>query len=286
MFYRFFSIFFCIMKKNQQIHVLGILVNVKKMENNDFISLTDIAKRKNTLAPKSVVANWLRLRNTIDYLWLWEFINNPNFNSIEFDAFKNDAGTNAFTLSPQMRIEKTQAIGLISNSGKYWWWTYAHKDIAIKFANRISVEFELYLIKEFQRLKAQETQSLDWNVKRFLTKMNYKIHTDAIKDNLIPKELSQNAINILYADEADVLNLALFGMTAKQWQTKNTWKQGNIRDYATIEQLIILANMESLNAEYIRLKILQSKRLQLLNQTAITQMTSLLNRWTEDKFLN
>ncbi|MFA6255869.1 MAG: KilA-N domain-containing protein [Candidatus Absconditabacterales bacterium] len=226
------------MKKNQQIQVLGVVVKIKKMENNDFISLTDIAKRKNTLAPKSVVANWLRLRNTVDYLGLWEFINNPNFNSIEFDAFKNDAGTNAFTLSPQQWIEKTQAIGLISKSGKYGGGTFAHKDIALKFASWVSIEFELYLIKEFQRLKAQETHALDRNVKRFLTKMNYKIHTDAIKQHLIPKELSQNAVNILYADEADVLNLALFGMTARQWQSKNDGKQGNMRDYATIEQLI------------------------------------------------
>ena len=162
------------------------------------------------------------------------------------------AGTNAFTLSPQQWIEKTNAIGLISKSGKYWWWTYAHKDIAIKFANRISVEFELYLIKEFQRLKEQETQALDWNVKRFLTKMNYKIHTDAIKENLIPKELSLDEINMLYADEADVLNIALFGITAKQRRNSNPEKLWNMREYASIQQLIILANMESINAEYIR----------------------------------
>lgn len=268
------------MSNNQKIQVLGLVVQVKKIEDNDFVSLTDIAKRKNTLAPKSVVANWLRLHNTIEYLWLWECINNPNFNSIEFDAFKNDAGTNAFTLSPQLWIEKTQAIGLMSKSGKYWWWTYAHKDIALKFASRISIEFELYLIKEFQRLKEQETQALDWNVKRFLTKMNYKIHTDAIKENLIPKELSPNEINFVYADEADMLNKALFGMTAKDRQEKNPWKKGNIRDYATIEQLIVLANMESINAEFISLSYPQSQRLASLNRTAIVQMKSLMSGWS------
>ena len=274
------------MKKNQQIHVMWSEIKIMKFKESDFVSLTDIARYKNPQEPKDVVKNWMRLRNTIDFLWLREKINNPNFKGVEFDPFKNDIGTNAFTLSPQQWIEKTQAIGLISKSWKYGWWTYAHKDIAIKFANRISVEFELYLIKEFQRLKAQEVNTLDWNVKRFLTKMNYKIHTDAIKEHFIPKELSQNAINILYADEADVLNIALFGMTAKQWQTQNNWKQNNIRDCATIEQLIILANMESINAEYIRLNIPQSKRLQLLNQTAITQMKSLLNIWTQNAFLD
>jgi len=274
------------MKKNQQIHVMWSEIKIMKFKESDFVSLTDIARYKNPQEPKDVVKNWMRLRNTIDFLWLREKINNPNFKGVEFDPFKNDIGTNAFTLSPQQWIEKTQAIGLISKSWKYGWWTYAHKDIAIKFANRISVEFELYLIKEFQRLKAQEVNVLDRNVKRFLTKMNYKIHTDAIKEHLIPKELCQNTINILYADEADVLNIALFGMTAKQWQTQNIWKQGNIRDYATIEQLIILANMESINAEYIRLNIPQSKRLQLLNQTAITQMKSLLNIWDQKVFLD
>ena len=227
----------------------------------------------------------MRTKNTIEYLWFREMLYNPLFKSIEFDGFKNQAWWNTFSMTPKKWIEKTNAIGIISKKGKYWW-TFAYKDIALKFASWISIEFELYLIKEFQRLKAQETQSLDWNVKRFLTKMNYRIHTDAIKDNLIPKELSQHAITILYADEADVLNLALFGMTAKQWQTKNNWKSWNIRDYATIEQLIILANMENINAEYIKLKIPQNKRLQLLNQTAITQMTSLLNRCVENDFLD
>lgn len=273
------------MSKNQQIQVLGLVVQVKKIEDNDFISLTDIAKRKNTTEPKDVVRNWLRLKNTVDYLWLWEFINNPNFNSVEFDAFKNDAGTNAFTLSPQLWIEKTQAIGLMSKSGKYWWWTYAYKDIALKFASRISVEFELYLIKEFQRLKQQETQALDWNVKRFLKKMNYKIHTDAIKENLIPHQLSPNEINFVYADEADMLNKALFGMTAKDRQEKNPWKKGNVRDYATIEQLIVLANMESINAEFITIWYQQSQRLASLNRTAITQMKSLMSGWLSMKGL-
>ena len=285
MLYRFFSIFFCIMKKNQQIKVLWSNVSVFKTRNDDYVSLTDIARYKDPERSDYILQNRMRTKNTIEYLWFREMLYNPLFKSIEFDGFKNQAWWNTFSMTPKKWIEKTNAIGIISKKGKYWW-TFAYKDIALKFASWISIEFELYLIKEFQRLKAQETQSLDWNVKRFLTKMNYRIHTDAIKDNLIPKELSQHAITILYADEADVLNLALFGMTAKQWQTKNNWKSWNIRDYATIEQLIILANMENINAEYIKLKIPQNKRLQLLNQTAITQMTSLLNRWTESKFLD
>ncbi len=264
------------MKNNQKVEVLWIVVQIKKINNGDFISLTDIAKRKNTLAPKSVVANRLRLYNTIEYMWLWESINNLNFNRIEFDAFKSRAGLNAFTLSPSQWIGKTNAIGLTSKAGKYWWWTYAHKDITIKFASRISTEFELYLIKEFQRLKEQELKWLDWNVKRFLTKMNYRIHTDAIKENLIPQELSPEQINNIYTDEADILNIALFGQTAKQRRDDNISKKGNIMDYATIEQLIILANMESMNAEYISLGVKQSERLGLLNKMAITQMKSLL----------
>jgi len=274
------------MSKSQQIQVLWIDVQIKQIDSSDFVSLTDIAKWKNTLAPKSVVANWLRLHNTVEYLGLWESINNLNFNRIEFDAFKSEAGTNAFTLSPSQWIEKTNAIWLISKAGKYWWWTFAHKDIAIKFASRISVEFELYLIKEFQRLKEQEVKAIDRNVKRFLTKINYKIHTDAIKDNLIPPELTKQQINFVYADDADLLNVALFGQTAKERREKNPNTKWNMRDDATIEQLIVLANIESMNAKYIKLKLPQSKRLELLNKTAISQMKSLLNLEVSKKLPN
>lgn len=274
------------MSKTSNIQVLGIEVQIKQIDSNDFVSLTDIAKWKNTSAPKDVVKNWLRLRNTVDYLWLREFINNPNFNGVEFDSFKNEAGNNAFTLSPTQWIEKTNAIWIISKAWKYWWWTFAHKDIAVKFASWISVEFELYLIKEFQRLKEQEIKALDRNVKRFLTKINYKIHTDAIKDNLIPPELTKNQINFVYADEADLLNVALFGKTAKERREMSPNTKWNMRDEATIEQLIVLANIESMNAEYIKLWLPQNKRLELLNKTAISQIKSLLNLEVNKKLPN
>ncbi len=217
----------------------------------------------------------MRLRNTLDYLWLWEMINNANFKGVEFDSLRRNSGTNAFTLSPKKWIESTNAVGVISKSWKNWG-TFAHKDIAIKFASRISVEFELYLIKEFQVLKEKAEQTLDRNVKRFLTKKNYKIHTDAIKNNIVPVKLNKSQINFIYADEADILNIALFGQTSKQRKKDNLDKKGSMRDYATIEQLIVLANIESINAEYIKLWIVQNQRLELLNQTSITQMKSLL----------
>ena len=270
------------MKKTTAINVQWVVIGIVETNKESYISLTDIAKYKNFFQPADVIKNWLRSKSTIDFLWLWEFINNPNFKGVEFDQFKNEAGNNYFVLSPQKWIEKTQAKWLITKSWRYWWWTFAHKDIAIEFASWISVEFRLYLIKEFQRLKEQETKSLDRDVKRFLTKMNYRIHTDAIKDNLIPKELSQDEINHIYADEADVLNKALFGQTAKQRKDQNLHKKcdspvkGNMRDYANIEQLIILANLESINAEFIKMWLEQPKRLQILNQTAISQMKSLI----------
>jgi hypothetical protein len=277
------------MSQKSNIQVLWTEIKLIKLKDSDFVSLTDIARYKNIKEPKDVVRNWLRLRNTIDYLGLWETINNPNFKGIEFDSFKSEAGTNAFTLSPQLWIEKTNAIGIISKSWNNWW-TFAHKDIAMKFASRISVEFELYLIKEFQRLKEQEVKALDRNVKRFLTKINYKIHTDAIKENLIPPELTKQQINFVYADEADLLNVALFGQTAKERREKNPNAKWNMRDESTIEQLIVLANIESMNAEYIKLKLSQSKRLELLNKTAISQIKSLLdldvNNRLPNKILN
>jgi len=264
------------MTKNTEINVQWVVIGIVETNKESYISLTDIARYKNPLEPKDVIKNRLRSRNTIEFLWLWEFINNPDFKGVEFDPFKNEAGNNAFTLSPKKRIETTNAIWIIVKIWKYWWWTFAHKDIAIKFANRVSVEFELYLIKEFQRLKEQEVKPLDRDVRRFLTKMNYKIHTDAIKENLIPKELSQDEINYIYSDEADVLNKALFGQTAKQRKDKNLDKKWNMRDYANIEQLIILANLESINAEFIKMWLDQPRRLQILNQTAISQMESLI----------
>lgn len=268
------------MAQSTMLQVQWLAINVIQ---NDFISLTDIAKYKNSQFPADVVKNRLRNKNTIAFLGIWEKLYNPNFNMVEFDQFKNEAGLNAFVLSPQKWTESTNAIWIITKSWRYWWWTFAHKDIAIEFANRISVEFRLYFIKEFQRLKEQENKALDRNVKRFLTKINYKIHIDSIKENLIPKQLSKDEINYIYADEADVLNKALFGITAKEWRDSNIWKKGNIRDYTSIEQLIILANIESMNAQFIKMWILQSKRLELLNNTAITQMKSLIGNNIKNK---
>ncbi|NVP18169.1 KilA-N domain-containing protein [Candidatus Gracilibacteria bacterium] len=259
-----------------QLQVLGTDIKFIKFKDDDFISLTDIARYKNPDEPKDVIKNWLRTKNTIEFLGLWEIINNPEFKGVEFDSFKAEAGGNAFTMSPQKWIDKTNAIGIISKPGNNGG-TFAHKDIAIKFASWVSSEFELYLIKEFQRLKQEELKTLDWSAKRFLTKVNYKIHTDAIKENLIPKELSKNDINFVYADEADILNKALFGMTAREWREQNPGKKGNIRDEATIEQLIILANIESVNAEFIKMGVKQAERLETLNKVAITQMKSLLS---------
>lgn len=246
-------------------------------EAEDFISLTDMARYKNPNAPKDVVKNWLRLRSTIDFLGLWEKLNNPNFNRVEFDSFKNRAGENAFTLSPQQWIKSTNAIGIISKSGRYNGGTFAHKDIAFEFASWLSPEFKLYIIKDYQRLKEDENHrlSLDWNVKRIMAKANYRIHTDSIKENLIPKDLPKYKQGFTYADEADVLNVALFGITAKQWRTDHPDLKGNMRDYATIEQLLVMANLESVNAVLISQKIPQQDRLVKLREIAVSQLTSL-----------
>lgn len=262
------------MTKNS-LQVLGTHIGIKLYNQEEYVSLTDIARYKNKEHPADIIKNRIRNKNSIVFLWLWESLNNPNFKLVEFDQFREEAWYNAFILSPQKWIDYTCAIWLINKSWKYGW-TYAHKDIAFEFANWISVEFRLYLIKEFQRLKEQELKTTDWNVKRFLTKMNYKIHTDAIKDNLIPTEISSEQISFIYADEADMLNVALFGKTAKQWSHLHPNTSGNMRDEATIEQLIVLANLESLNAEYIKLWLPQAERIQLLNQAAISQMTSLM----------
>lgn len=259
----------------QKVNVKDTSVSVIKYDETDFISLTDIAKFKSE-EPNAVIANWLRNRNTIEYLGIWETLYNSDFKPLEFEGFKKEAGLNAFTLSPTKWIESTNAKGIIVKSGRYGG-TYAHKDIAFKFASWISVEFELYFIKEFQRLKEEEQKQLGWSAKRELAKINYRIHTDAIKQNLIPPELTPAQKSFVYADEADMLNVAMFGMTAKQWREANPELKGNIRDYASINQLICLSNMENLNAVFINDGIPQSERLEKLNKIAIQQMKVLEN---------
>jgi hypothetical protein len=257
--------------------VQNTLVSFTRVEKSDFISLTDIARVKNADEPKDVVKNWLRSRATLDFLGLWERINNPAFKGVEFDSFKREAGTNSFTLSPNRWIEATGAIGMRSSVGRAGG-TYAHQDIAFEFASWVSAEFKLYLIKEFQRLKDEEihAKSLEWNLTRSLSKINYRIHTDAISENIIPQTITRRQAGLIYASEADVLNMALFGITAKEWRDQNPGKKGNIRDTAGVEQLILLSNLESLNAELIRQGVAQSDRLIALNTTAIHQMRSLL----------
>lgn len=258
-----------------KIIVKNTAVTILSNEDKDYISLTDIAKFKSD-EPTAVIGNWMRNRNTVEYLGIWESLYNPNFKPIEFEGFKKDAGLNAFTLSPKKWIDSTNAIGIISKSGRYGG-TYAHKDIAFKFASWISVEFELYIIKEFQRLKEQEQTRLGWTAKRELSKINYRIHTDAIKNNLLPAEVTSQQASIIYADEADVLNVAMFGMTAKTWREQNPGLKGNIRDYASINELICLSNMESLNAVFIDQGLQQSNRLIKLNKIAIQQIRTLKN---------
>lgn len=253
-----------------KINVQNTEITVVSYNEADYISLTDIARFKSD-DPTAVIGNWMRNRNTVEYLGIWESLYNPGFNPIEFEGFRKEAGLNAFTLSPKKWIEVTHAIGIMSKSGRYGG-TYAHKDIAFKFASWISVEFELYIIKEFQRLKTEEQAQLGWSAKRELSKINYRIHTDAIKQNLIPAEVTPTQTSIIYANEADVLNVAMFGMTAKQWREANPEQKGNIRDYASINELICLSNMESLNAVFIEQGIPQGERLVKLNQIAIQQM--------------
>ena len=260
-----------------KITVLNKDVSYYQVNEEDYICITDIARYKNSNRTDDLIRNWLRNRNTIEFLGIWELLNNPGFKPVEFDGFKKQAGLNSFTLTPRQWIEKTNAIGIISKSGRYGG-TYAHKDIAFEFASWISVEFKLYLIKEFQRLKESEQKQLGWDIKRNLAKINYRIHTDAIKANLIPKELTKQQVNHVYATEADVLNMALFGMTAKQWRDSNDDKKGNIRDYADMSQLVCLSNLENLNALFINEGLPQAERLSKLNKIAIQQMRLL----TED----
>lgn len=263
------------MKKSKQvtIEVQGSSIAVLSRSEEDFISLTDIARFKNPNQPDEVIRNWLRSRNTLEFIGIWEHLNNPHFNPVEFDRFRMQAGLNSFTLSPKQWIMKTGAIGIISRAGRYGG-TFAHKDIAFEFASWVSIEFKLYLIKEFQRLKEDENQrlSLAWSLNRTLSKLNYRIHTDAIKLHLIPPTLTPVQVAATYATEADVLNMALFGITARQWRSANPDLDGNMRDHATVEQLLVLANIESMNAEFIHMGLPQNERLKKLNQIAIRQM--------------
>lgn len=243
---------------------------------NDFISLTDIAKRREGEYPGYVIQNWMRNKNTIAFIGLWETLHNPDFNCLEFEAIKSDAGTNDFVMTPKRWIESTNSMGIISKGGRYAA-TFAHKDIAFEFASWISPEFKLYIIEDYQRLKESEVSkfSLEWNLNREIAKLNYRIHTDAIKSNLIPPELTKEQMAYKYSNEADMLNVTLFGVTAKQWREANPKKKGNIRDYATIQQLLVLSNMESYNAILIEQGKTQGDRMVLLRQLVVQQLTSL-----------
>jgi len=256
-------------KRNQKIEVQGTEITISVNDQQDFISLTDMTKGFSE--GSGLIGKWITNKNTLEYLGIWEKVNNPDFNYPEFGVIEQEAGVNRFIMSVGQWINRTGANGLIVKAGRYGG-TYAHQDIAFHFAMWLSPEFQIYLVKEFQRLKEQEQKSLDWNVKRSLTKINYRIHTDAVKAHLIPHNLSAQQINFVYANEADVLNMALFGKTAKQWREANPDKEGNIRDYANVSQLVCLANLENLNVVWIEEGLPQADRLQRLNQVAIQQM--------------
>jgi len=259
--------------KKSQLTVLGTKINVISNKIDDYISLTDMAKK---FGGEDLIYSWMRNRNTIEFLGIWEQLHNKNFKGVEFDTFKMQAGLNSFRPTPKKWIDSTNAIGLQSRAGRYNGGTYAHKDLAFEFGTWLSPEFKLYLIKEFQKLKDEESarNQSTWDLHRTLAKINYKIHTDAIKDHIIPK-LTNKQISVTYATEADVLNVALFGMTAKEWLASNSDKDGNIRDFANILQLLVLANLESINAEYIKEGLSQSERLKKLNAVANAQLRSL-----------
>lgn len=264
--------------KHTSIKVQGVSIAILNRDNQDYISLTDIARHRNTQEPFAIINNWMRGRSTIEFLGLWEKLSNPGFKPLEFERFRIEAGSNYFVLSPQHWIEATQAIGITSKSGRYGG-TFAHREIAFEFASWISPEFKLYLIKEFQRLKDEENDRLQlgWNLQRTLTKINYRIHTDAIKETLIPSSITKDQASLVYANEADLLNVALFGQTAAQWRAAHPEAEGNIRDNAPLEQLVVLTNLESLNSVLIRQGLPQSDRLLKLNEIAIIQMRSLLS---------
>ena len=262
--------------KKQTINVKGAEITVLSQNQQDYISLTDMVKK---FGDESILYNWLRNRNTIEFLGIWEQLYNPSFKPLEFERFKSEAGLNTFALSPKKWIDATNAIGLLSKAGRYGGGTFAHKDIAFEFGSWLSPEFKLYLIKEFQRLKEEEYRAKElpeWSFQRTLAKVNYKIHTDAIKDRLIPQRITKARANAIYANEADLLNVALFGITASEWRQDNPDKAGNMRDYATLEQLVVLSNLESINAVLIHQGIGQPERLRQLNDIAISQMKSLL----------
>jgi len=262
-----------------RITVRGTEIAVIRRGDEDYISLTDIAKSRNPDHPDDLIRNWLRNRNTLELLGIWEQLHNASFNPVEFDGIKKQAGLNSFTLTPKQWIEKTAAIGIESRAGRYGG-TYAHTDVAFEFASWVSVEFKLYLIKEFQRLKEDENRrlSLAWNLNRTLAKINYRLHTDAIQAHLIPAEVTPKQASITYANEADLLNVALFGQTAREWRDANPDKDGNMRDHATLEQLLVLANLENMNAEFIHMALPQSDRIKRLNTIAIRQMQTLTAR--------
>lgn len=259
----------------------GQEISLFNSENDDYISLTDIAKYKDSENPRFLIQNWLRSRSTVEFLGIWESINNYDFNRVEFEAVKNQAGSNSFVLTPTKWIETTKAIGITSKAGRYGG-TYAHKDIAFEFASWISPEFKLYIIQDYQRLKEQEKdpERLNWDIKRLISKSNYTIHTDAIQENLLNSELTKQQIGLTYATEADLLNVALFGMTAKEWKQCNPKKSDNQRDHATIEELIVLNNLQSRNAELISDGYSQKERLLKLNELARNQMKTLLKSRT------
>ena len=262
--------------KRSSIEVQGTAITIVSLNNLDFISLTDMAKK---FGDDVLIYSWMRNRNTLEFIGIWEQIHNPDFKGLEFETFRNQAGLNSFSLTPRKWIEATGAMGFQSRAGRYGGGTYAHRDIAFEFGSWLSPEFKLYLIKEFQRLKDEESDrlKLGWNLQRTLAKINYRIHTDAIKETLIPPAIAKALVGLVYANEADLLNVALFGQTAKQWRDANPDAEGNIRDHAPLEQLVVLTNLESLNAVLIRQGLPQSQRLLKLNEIAITQMRWLLS---------
>ena len=264
--------------KKDTLHVQGIDVGIYTEDyRNEYISLTDIARYRNSDDPRFAIQNWMRNRNTLEFLGLWESLHNPSFNRVQFDTFRTEAGLNRFVMTPSKWIEMTEAIGIVTKAGRYGGGTYAHSDIAMEFASWISSEFKLYLMKDYRRLKYDENSrlSLSWNLNREISKINYRVHTDAIQQNLLPPDLTKEQQSFVYADEADILNVALFGMSAAQWRAQNPGLTGNIRDYATIQQLLVLANMESYNALLIDQKCPQQERLQALRKMAIKQLQTL-----------
>ena len=264
------------MKARNNIEAIGYKIELQNKKSGDFISLTDIAKYKTKENPGYVIQNWMRNRNTVRFLGLWESLHNTQFNYLEFEAIEKESGLNSFVLTPKRWIEMTSAIGITTKQGRYAS-TFAHKDIAFEFASWISPEFKLYIIKDYQRLKSEESQykSITWNLNRELAKINYHIHTDVVKNYLIPENIASKAASFVYSNEADVLNVALFGKTAKMWREENPDIKGNIRDYASIEQLIVLINLESMNSELIKIGLSQSERVLHLNKMAIEQLTIL-----------